>query len=288
MRSSPAWEIRSRRAKAILTGRCGCQTKGFASSVSVAVNITGQDAPASAVINPAPRWRMRTRGPATGRSKARAASVEDAQKVLDRELPGNFAKARAALKPLVGGNLSRVVYVSYGNPALAGPNTPCAGGRDGFDVHPAFAADGERLRQTVNFVSQKFLPGIRALARCEEGCRDPSSERMTFVDAHQTAFAAHGACARSDDDPAFDRECFSGKGETFESSLTKGATDPMTCGYAASEFRPYASRARWIRTANDSYFTAMTYPEGLPAVLQPSDLHDALWGVFAAVYGGAV
>src|SRR5215475_4708525 len=218
------------------------------------------------------------------------ASVEDAQKVLDRELPGNFAKARAALKPLVGGNLSRVVYVSYGNPALAGPNTPCPGGRDGFDVHPAFGVDSERLRQAVNFVSQKFLPEIRALARCENGrsCRDPSTERMTFVDAHQAAFASHGACARADDDPAFDRECFSGKGETFESSLTKGATDPMTCGYAASEFRPYASRARWIRTANDSYFTAMTYPEGLPAVLQPSDLHDAIWGVFAAVYGGAV
>ena len=62
----------------------------------------------------------------------------------------------------------------------------------------------------------------------------------------------------------------------------------MTCGYPASEFRPYAPRARWIRTANDSYFTAMTYPEGLPALLQPSDLHDAIWGVFAAVYGGAV
>ena len=56
----------------------------------------------------------------------------------------------------------------------------------------------------------------------------------------------------------------------------------------ASEFRPYAPRARWIRTANDSYFTAMTYPEGLPALLQPSDLHDAIWGVFAAVYGGAI
>jgi hypothetical protein len=218
------------------------------------------------------------------------ASVEDAQKVLDRELPGNFAKARSVLKPLVGGNLSRVVYVTYGNPALASPNTPCPGGRDGFDVHPAFTVDSERLRQAVNFVSQKFLPGIRALARCEDGksCRDPSTERMTFVDAHQPAFAAHGACARAADDPVFDRECFSRKGETFESSLTKGATDPMACGYPASEFRPYASRARWIRTANDSYFTALTYPEGLPAVLQPSDLHDAIWGVFAPVYGGAV
>jgi hypothetical protein len=110
---------------------------------------------------------------------------------------------------------------------------------------------------------------MRALARCEEGCRDPSAERMSFVDAHQASFASHGACARAADDPTFDRECFSGKGETFESSLTKAATDPMTCGYPASEFRPYASRARWIRTANDSYFTAMTYPEGLPSAAPP-------------------
>ena len=108
------------------------------------------------------------------------------RKVLDRELPANLAKLRAALKPMVGGNLSRVVYVSYGNPALAGPDTPCPGGRDGFDVHPAFAADGERLRQAAEFVSRKFLPGVKALARCEEGgVPDPATERMTFVDAHQ-------------------------------------------------------------------------------------------------------
>jgi hypothetical protein len=216
-------------------------------------------------------------------------SVEDAQKILERDLPGNFAKARAALKPLVGGNLSRVVYVSYGNPALAAPDTPCPGGRDGFDVHPAFGADGERLRRTVNFVSQRFLPAVKALATCDgTGCRDPATERMTFVDSHQAAFASHGVCARAADDPPFDRECFSGKGNTFESSLTKGAVDPMTCGYPASQFRPYASRARWIRTANDSYFTAMTYPESLPSLVQPSDLHDAMWGIYAAVYGGAV
>ena len=43
-----------------------------------------------------------------------------------------------------------------------------------------------------------------------------------------------------------------------------------------------------MRTANDSYFVAMTYPEGLPSTLQPTDLHDATWGVFSAVYGGAV
>ena len=218
------------------------------------------------------------------------ASVEDAQAVLDGDLPGNFAKVRAALKPLVGGNLARVVFVSYGNPALAGPDTPCPGGRGGFDVHPAFGANEERLRQIVDFVSQKFLPGIKALALCEGGrpCRDPATDRMTFADGHQAAFAEHGVCAQSDADPGFDRECFSSKGESFETTLTKGATDPLRCGYVASEYRPYSTRARWVRTANDSYFTAMTYPEGLPSILQPIDLHDAIWGIFAAVYGGAI
>src|SRR5262249_56094693 len=97
------------------------------------------------------------------------------------EWGGNLGRAGGGRKPLVGGSLSRVVYVTYGNPALAGPNTPCPGGRNGFDVHPAFAVDGGRLRQAVEFVSQRFLPGIKALARCEEkSCRNPSTERMTF------------------------------------------------------------------------------------------------------------
>ena len=32
----------------------------------------------------------------------------------------------------------------------------------------------------------------------------------------------------------------------------------------------------------------MTYPQGLPSSMQPSDIHDATWGVLSAVYGGAV
>jgi hypothetical protein len=218
------------------------------------------------------------------------ASVEASRTILENELPGNFARLRAALKPFVGGDLSRVVFVSYGNPAMAGPGTPCPGGREGFDVHPAFGADGEGLRETIQFVSQRFLPRIKSLALCTDAknCRDASTNAMRFVDAHQPAFEMHGVCARAEDDPVFDRQCFSAKGDTFRSGTTTAATDPMSCGTAASEFRPYASRARWIRTANDSYLAAMTYPEGLPAVLQPSDLHDAIWGILAVVYGGAV
>ena len=218
------------------------------------------------------------------------ASVADSQKALDQDLPDEFAQLRAALKPYVGGNLGRVVFVSYGNPAMQADNKPCPGGRDGLDVHPAFGADSDRLRATAEFVENKFLPKIKMLATCDGNkiCRDPATENMTFVDGHQAAFERHGMCVRAADDPEFDRNCFSPKGDSFQTDPTVAPDNPMACGEPPSNYRPYAPRGRWIRTANDSYFTAMTYPEGMPAILKPSDIHDALWGVGSAVYGGAV
>jgi len=217
------------------------------------------------------------------------ASVEEAQSALTSQLPADFTRLRAALKSLVrDGDLRRVVLVSYSDPALSPDGHTCPSSRDGFDIHPAFAVDGDLVRQASSFVERSFLPRLKALALCQGGaiCRDPS-ERMTFVDAHQTAFAQHGFCARAASDPIFDQECFSANGQSFHSSLVEGAERPLKCGRSVREFRPYASRARWIRTANDSYFTAMTYPEGIgPA--QPSDIHDATWGVASAVYGGAI
>ena len=216
--------------------------------------------------------------------------VADAQKALDHDLPDDFAQLRTALKPFVGGNLGRVVFVSYGNPAMQADNKPCPGGRDGLDVHPGFGADSDRLRATAEFVENKFLPKIKVLATCDGGkiCRDPTTDSMTFVEAHQATFARHGMCVRSSEDPEFDRKCFSPKGESFQTDPNVAPDNPMTCGEPPSNYRPYARRGRWIRTANDSYFTAMTYPEGMPAILKPSDIHDALWGVGSAVYGGAV
>jgi len=217
-------------------------------------------------------------------------SVADSQKALDQDLPDGFTQLRGALKPYVGGNLNRVVFVSYGNPAMQAENKPCSGGRDGLDVHPAFGADAERLRAAAEFVESRFLPKVKALATCDgnKTCRDPATERMIFVDGHQSEFHRHGMCVRSASDPEFDRNCFSTSGQSFQPDPASGAEDPMVCNEPAGQYRPYASRGRWIRTANDSYFTAMTYPEGMPAILKPSDIHDALWGVLSAVYGGAV
>jgi hypothetical protein len=183
-----------------------------------------------------------------------------------------------------------VVYVSYGNPALADGGVPCRGGRAGFDIHPSFNADPQRLARVSTYVDTEFLPQLQGLATCSRGalCRDPESERMTFVDAHQAAFADHGFCAHAGSDPEFDRTCFAENGQSFNPDIVSAASQPMLCGRSASEYRAYLPRARWIRDANDSYFTAMTYPTGLPAANQPSDIHDATWGVLSAVYGGAV
>jgi hypothetical protein len=126
-------------------------------------------------------------------------SVADSQAALDEDLPNEFSQLRTALKPYAGGNLSRVVFVSYGNPANQAENTPCPGGRDGLDVHPAFGADADRLRAAAQFVDTKFLPKIRMLATCDgnKTCKDPLTERMTFVDGHQAAFTQHGMCVHA-------------------------------------------------------------------------------------------
>jgi len=218
------------------------------------------------------------------------ASVDDSRGALARDLPQGFLKLREALKPLVGGDLSRVVYTSYANPALSSGGAPCPGGRAGFDIHPSFNANPQRLANVTGFVQDEFLPLLKALATCQSGviCRDLAADRMTFVENHQAAFADHGFCARAQTDPEFDRDCFSPRGESFDPDIVNSASQPMLCGRSAGEYRPYLPRARWIRDANDSYFAAMTYPQGLPSSMQPSDIHDATWGVLSAVYGGAL
>lgn len=218
------------------------------------------------------------------------ASVDDSRAALARELPQGFAKLREALKPLLGGDLSHVIYTSYANPALTNGGAPCPGGRAGFDIHPSFNAEPQRLATVTGFVQNEFLPQLKALATCQSGviCRDPAADRMSFVESHQAAFADHGFCARAETDPEFDRACFSPKGESFDPDIVNSASQPMLCGRSAGEYRAYLPRARWIRDANDSYFAAMTYPQGLPSSMQPSDIHDATWGVLSAVYGGAV
>jgi hypothetical protein len=109
---------------------------------------------------------------------------------------------------------------------------------------------------------------------------------MTYVDEHRDAFLQHGYCATDAQDPAFDRDCFR-DGDSFNNAAQGGLNKPLKCNISATRFQPYAKRARWIRTVNDSFFAAMTYP-AMGGLADPADIHDALWGVASVVYGGAM
>lgn len=199
-----------------------------------------------------------------------------------QNLGEQFRRLRQALLTFTGDNLERVVFATYGNPGLHDGGETCESTSRGFDASPAIGMSGKKLEETVQFVEKEFVPTLRKYVTCESGgmCADPKRDRMTYVDSHRTAFRNHGFCAQDKDDPVFDRTCFV-DGNSFQRKLE----DPLVCRIEASRFAPYAKRSRWIRTVNDSYFTAMTYPTARDA---PTDLHDARWGLMSIFYGGAM
>ncbi len=171
----------------------------------------------------------------------------------------------------VGGNLNACRFRLLRQSGDAGarqavPGRPRRPGRaSGFRRRRRTAARRGAVRRQLN-----SCPSIRALATCDgnKACRDPMTDRMTFVDGHQAEFDRHGMCVRAASDPEFDRNCFSTNGNSFQTDPNAAPDDPMACGEPPSDYRLMRSRARWIRTANDSYFTAMTYPEGMPGDLE--------------------
>jgi hypothetical protein len=216
-------------------------------------------------------------------------SVKQARGYL-RDLPKNFVQLRQRLSPFVGGKLERVVFTGYANMAFKNGGELCGANSPGFDIHPAFGVDAKKLSETWDFLKTETIPRLKELATCSADgvCANRASDTMTFVDEHQAAFENHGFCAASENDPAFDRECFLADGKSFEDDPQAAAQAPLKCGRSTEEFKPYFPRARWIRTPNDSYFSAMTYPDGLSTFLQPLTIHDAVWGITSAVYGGAL
>jgi len=117
-------------------------------------------------------------------------------------------------------------------------------------------------------------------------CANPDTDRMTFVESHQRRSPAT-ASARARTGSRFRSRLLHGRWQDVCGECVDGATDPLTAASRVGFPRLHAARALG-QDANDSYFVAMTYPEGLPLTQQPTDIHDATWGVVSAVYGGAV
>ncbi|MGX1099257.1 hypothetical protein [Amorphus sp. MBR-141] len=218
----------------------------------------------------------------------------DARDKVRKDLIKDFGALRENLGRLVvDGDMSRVVFISYPNPGFAGGSI-CPSGRRGFDIHPAFSPARSRLQAAVDFVEAPdseagLLSTFKGLARCTiQSC--PSKQRMTVVDGHQPAFKDHGYCAASASDPQFDRTCLKSNGKTFRGANSTGDERAFsTSGCAPSQFRPYAKRARWIRTPIDAYLSATTLPAaGTWLNTSPSNPHDAFWGITIPLYSGAI
>lgn len=200
-------------------------------------------------------------------------SLPEAKKNMEL-LPRNFARLREALSPLVANNLLRVVFVAYPNPATIAGDAPCGPGRAGMDIHPQFYANGEVLKNTWEFTKKDFFDEIKRLATCptDGACE----KKFTFVDTHQPSFIGRGFCVRGSEDPEFDRRCFTENGDAFN------AKGDFRCGRPANQYRAYVSRQRWIRSPNDSYFAANTFPDRAAFLLS-----DPMNLIFASTYGGA-
>jgi hypothetical protein len=130
----------------------------------------------------------------------------------------------------------RIVLTAYPPISLQGvAGQNCPGGQQGMTVNPGFALDA-RLAEQNERVAVELHAAMRAIAR---------RQGWTLADAHRSTFVSHGLCAGTtqglasqEDDPRLPR-------------LNGGAWHP----FPPSQWQPYASRKRWIRTPNDGYLT---------------------------------
>ena len=102
------------------------------------------------------------------------ASVEDAESALDAQPAGELRASCARRSSRWSAATSRAWCSSPTAIRRCAPDgSPCAGGQAGFDVHPAFKLDGERLRRVADFVGARFLPQLKAIAQCAGGTPAP-------------------------------------------------------------------------------------------------------------------
>lgn len=129
---------------------------------------------------------------------------------------------------------SQVIITSYPRMGFAEDGETVCRGQTGMEVFPPFYADADRVEKT-----EAISDGIyRVLADKER------QYGWALADEHREEFRRHGFCARANGRPSRD--------EAFGFPLNNnGRWQP----YKPSEYRPYASRQRWVRSPNDAYMT---------------------------------
>ena len=130
----------------------------------------------------------------------------------------------------------RILLTAYPRMALREDGyTLCPSSNQGMTLYPDFSVMNGKLKDAANFAGELYLTMKKVSQR----------HGWTFVDGHREQFATHGFCAI---DP--DRS-----GENAEQLDLPRFNNNRWSSFKPSEFRPYASRQRWIRTPDDAYMT---------------------------------
>ena len=104
------------------------------------------------------------------------------------------------------------------------------------------------------------------------------SHGWTFVEAHLKEFQGRGLCAGWTD------SAFSSADDLRFPILTEGTWKPFN----PADWRPYASRQRWVRTPNDAYLTGHFHVgQGLMRTVMKNQGFDWLQILLASTYSGA-
>ncbi|MCF6198519.1 MAG: hypothetical protein L3J67_03820 [Hyphomicrobiaceae bacterium] len=138
----------------------------------------------------------------------------------------------------------RILLSAYPRMALQEDGTTlCPSGNQGMTLYPDFSVLNGKLKEASLFADELYRTMRKVSKR----------HGWTFVDGHREKFATHGFCATN---PArID--------ETAEQLDLPRFSNNRWSSFKPSEFRPYASRQRWIRTPDDAYMTTHFHAGGL-------------------------
>jgi hypothetical protein len=138
----------------------------------------------------------------------------------------------------------RIILTAYPRMELTedGHNL-CPSGNAGMSLYPDFSVMRGKLKEAASFADELF-----------EVMKETSKKHgWTFVDEHRDQFARHGFCAVNPDK----------EDDSVENLDLPRLVKNEWTAFKPSEFEPYASRQRWIRTPNDAYMTGHFHSSGI-------------------------